>query len=359
MKPERRPSPAGFSTQPGQSNSNPFARAHARAAAANAEANRASGRSANTRVNTPNRQTPAAEIPNELRIPIRDFLQYMRVECGSSKNTIIAYQSDLARFCEYLRLIGKSSLAPIVSDDISAYAGFLAEEGLAAPSRARMMIAVRMLFRFCVTERILNLDPCAIVDQPKLWKHLPEDLAPTEVTRLLEAEDGKTQISCRNRAILELFYATGARVSEVCGLTLNRMDLHSRTVKVMGKGRKERMIPIGQAAIESLSAYLNGVRPLWDKHDSEFVFLSKNGKPLDRHMVFRIVQQAAHMAGIVKRVYPHLLRHSFATHMLEGGANLRIVQELLGHSDLATTEIYTHVKPDRMQAIYTQLFPRA
>lgn len=287
------------------------------------------------------------------------FLQYMRVECGLAHNTILAYRRDLVAFVRFMHANDHAAIADVGMDAVVAYVTALATEGLAPTTRARMLIGVRMLCRFCVMERMLLRDPCEAVDQPRLWKHLPHDLTPREVEALLRAESGDTPLSIRNRAILEVFYATGARVSEVCDVRRRDIDLQERTIRLSGKGGKQRMVPLGLAARQALEAYLQEVRPGHDRLDAGYLFLSHRGRRLCRETVFRIVKRAALLAGITKNVYPHLLRHSFATHMLEGGAHLRIVQELLGHADLATTELYTHVHEKRKIDTYRQFHPRA
>lgn len=291
---------------------------------------------------------------------VRSFLQYLRVECGLAQNTLKAYGRDLEAFALFLKGRGVAEVADVRSAEVIDYVAALAERGLAPSSRARMLVAVRMFFRFCLAERRVEDDPCAVVDQPKLWRHLPHDLSPAEVTRLLEAEDGRDPLSVRNRAILELFYATGARVSEVCSVEMDDVSLELEEVRLLGKGGKERVVPLGRAARQALTAYLEYARPrLLGGRLADALFLSRTGRPLDRENVFRVVKRAARKAGIERNVYPHRLRHSFATHLLEGGANLRIVQTLLGHADLATTEIYTHVKQNRLESVYHALHPRA
>ncbi len=292
----------------------------------------------------------------------RQYLQYARVECGLADNSLVSYERDIRAFASYLgpdRDVGSVS-----GDDIVAYIGWMAEEGLCPKSRARMFVALRCFFRFCLVERLIANDPTQYADCPKVWRHLPHDLSPGEVERLLAAESGADHQSVRNRAILEVFYATGARVSEVCDLELDDIDLAERTVKLFGKGSKQRMTPLGRAAAEAIERYLAGARtalsgrnPLSD--DAGRLFLSRTGRRLLRENVFRVVKAAAQKAGLAKNVYPHLLRHSFATHMLEGGANLRAVQMLLGHANLETTEIYTHVHRPHLVEAYANFHPRA
>ncbi len=302
----------------------------------------------------------AAAPATDVSTAVGQFLEYLRVECGLARNTELAYGHDLALFEAFLEPRRRARPDRVGGADVVAFVADLAKRGLCPASRARALIAVRMFFRFCRDEGLAEVDPCEIVDQPRLWKHLPSDLSPDEVDRLLQAEDGVSPLSLRNRAILEVFYATGARVSEVCDLRTGDMDLNARTMRLHGKGGKERMVPLGRAACEALDAYLAGVRPLLARpHSPAHVFLSRTGRRLDRENVFRVVKRTAAKAGIGKNVYPHLLRHSFATHLLENGANLRVVQDLLGHADLATTELYTHLKQKHLHTAYNAFHPRA
>ena len=290
------------------------------------------------------------------------FLHYARVECGLADNSIVSYERDLRAFSSYLG--PEKAVDDVTGDDIVGYIGWMADSDLCPKSRARMFVALRCFFRFCHVERIVANDPTQNADCPKIWRHLPHDLSPGEVERLLRSESGDDIQSIRNRAILEVFYATGARVSEVCGLRIEDVDLDERTIRLFGKGSKQRMTPLGRASAEALVRYLNGPRTILAGRNrleagSGRLFLSRTGRPLLRESVFRLVKAAALKAGIVKNVYPHLLRHSFATHMLEGGANLRAVQMLLGHATLETTEIYTHVHRPHLVEAYQSFHPRA
>ncbi len=292
---------------------------------------------------------------------IADYLDYSRVECGLAANSLLSYERDLRAFISYLG--DKKDLKSVKGGDVSAYIGWLAERGLSPKSRARMFVALRCFFRFCCGEGILTQDPTRYSDCPKVWQHLPYDLSPNEVSRLLEAEVGEDIQSIRNRAILEMFYATGARVSEICDLKVGDVDVSERTAKLFGKGSKERMTPLGVPAVDAVTRYLNGARSVYKSRNRiaapPWLFMSRTGRRLVRESVFRVVKAAALKAGITKNVYPHLLRHSFATHMLEGGANLRAVQILLGHSSLETTEIYTHVHRPHLVEAYANFHPRA
>lgn len=290
------------------------------------------------------------------------YLDYARVECGLAANSLESYERDLRAFLGYVG--GEREVETVAGRDISEYIGWLVDRDLSPKSRTRMFVALRCFFRFCHTERLISHDPTQFSDCPRVWRHLPHDLTPGEVTRLLESEGGDDPQSIRNRAILELFYATGARVSEVCDIKVSDVNLEERTVRLFGKGSKERMTPLGRAAIEALNRYLNGTRDIFktrNRKESEpiWLFMSRTGRRLVRESVFRLVKAAAAKAGITKNVYPHLLRHSFATHMLEGGANLRAVQILLGHASLETTEIYTHVHRSHLVEAYSNFHPRA
>lgn len=292
---------------------------------------------------------------------VAGFLDYARVECGLAANSLISYDRDLRAFALFLG--DNRDADAITGADVSAYIGWLDDRGLCPKSRARMFVALRCFFRFCHNERLIRHDPTQFSDCPRVWRHLPHDLTPGEVTRLLEAESGEDLHSMRNRAILEVFYATGARVSEVCDMKVSDINLEERTVRLFGKGSKERMTPLGKASIQAVIRYLGGARDILRMRNRAgnppWLFISRTGKRLTRDSVFRLVKAAALKAGITKNVYPHLLRHSFATHMLEGGANLRAVQILLGHASLETTEIYTHVHRPHLIEAYASFHPRA
>ncbi len=293
---------------------------------------------------------------------VQAYLTYVKVECGLSDNTLLSYGRDLRAFRTFLG--EERELSDVTGKDIADYIGWMAEDRELLPkSRARMFVALRCFFRFCLTEKYILHDPSQYADCPKLWRHLPHDLSPGEITRLLEAENGEDDLSLRNRAILEVFYATGARVSEVCDLQLGAVDLQERTLRLFGKGSKERMTPLGEAAVQAVGRYLSGPREKLiggrKFSGAGWLFISRLGGRLVRESVFRVVKAAALKAGIEKNVYPHLLRHSFATHMLEGGANLRVVQILLGHASLDTTEIYTHVHRPHLLKAYEAFHPRA
>ncbi len=287
------------------------------------------------------------------------YLGYARVECGLASNTLEAYERDLRAFQHYLG--ADRAVNAVRGGDISEYIAWMAENSLSPASRVRMFMTLRCFFRFCESEGFIESDPSRFNECANVWRHLPNDLSPAEVNRLLMTECASDKMSVRNRAILEMFYATGARVSEVCDMKITDMDLEGKTIRLIGKGTKERMTPLGNAAVQAVKRYLEqsrdrlrkgGIQPVW-------LFLSHHGKRLNRASIYRVVKAAAAKAGIAKNVYPHLLRHSFATHMLEGGANLRAVQMLLGHASLSTTEIYTHIHRPHLTESYLAFHPRA
>jgi integrase/recombinase XerD len=296
---------------------------------------------------------------SEFAEPADRYFDFARVECGLAENSIESYERDLRSFVQFLGS-GRPA-ASVTGNDIVGYIGWLADRGLEPKSRARMFVSLRCFFRFCHVEKIINSDPTQYADCPRVWRHLPFDLPPDDVDLLLQAENGTDAMDVRNRAILEMFYATGARVSEVCRLEDEDVDLAERTVRLFGKGNRQRMTPLGLSSIEALENYLLRRRELEGLAglSGGRLFLSRTGRGLVRESVFRVVKAAALKAGISRNVYPHRLRHSFATHMLEGGANLRAVQTLLGHVYLDTTEIYTHVHRPHLTEAFTNFHPRA
>jgi integrase/recombinase XerD len=270
--------------------------------------------------------------------------------------TVEAYRRDLAHLAEWL---GRSP-ADATPDDLAGYVAQLRADGLAATTVARRLAAVRSFFRhqMLLGERTDN--PAANVDLPKRRRTLPRTLSPAEIERLLDAAAGTKPLDLRNRALGELLYGAGLRVSEAVALDRQSVDLDNRLVRAFGKGSKERVVPIGREAAESLRRYLSRGRPFLERRHRQELFLNANGGPLTRAGVFLVLRKLAAKAGLEpERIHPHLLRHSFATHLLEGGADLRAVQEMLGHADLATTELYTHVSDRRRRELYFQAHPHA
>lgn len=291
---------------------------------------------------------------------IDDFLGFAKLERGLADNSIQAYANDLRHFEEYLCARGKTAPENITRDQIIDFLEDCQANGLAVASIARRLVSIKVFFRYLVGERVLRHDITDVMDSPRVWKVLPGLLSTDEIKRLLNVFKGKNKLEQRNRAIMETFYASGLRVSELAVLRLDGLKLDDGFLRVIGKGNKERIVPIGRPAREVLAGYLRTARPLLDKTEKAVeVFLSVNGRPLTRARIWGIVKEAALRAGIRKNLYPHMLRHSFASHLLAGGADLRVIQEMLGHADIATTQIYTHVDGNRLTEIHRTFHPRA
>jgi integrase/recombinase XerD len=281
------------------------------------------------------------------------FIQYLRIEKGLSPNSIQAYSRDLQLYLEYLEGAELSKATP---ERISAFLTFLYDQGLKPRSAARALSAVRGLYRFLVLDGAAVNDPTAAVDVPKSWKPLPHFLTLDEVDRLLDAPDLSKPRGLRDQAMLEVMYATGLRVSELVNLRVDSVDLENGFVRSMGKGSKERIVPLGESAASAVQEYLARGRP---KRTHPQLFLNYRGGPLTRAGFWLILREHGKRAGIAKRITPHMLRHSFATHLLERGADLRSVQMMLGHADISTTQIYTHVIRERLKQVYQSHHPRA
>jgi len=281
------------------------------------------------------------------------FLQYVRIEKGVADNTIEAYKHDLAMYCEHL---GRIDLLEAQSADVSKFLKFLYARRLKPRSATRAFAAVRGLHKFLILERATTENPTANIDQPRWWNPLPNILTMEEVDKLLAAPDVGTPKGLRDRAMLEVLYATGLRVSELTGLRLDGMNVDAGFVRCLGKGSKERIVPLGASAASAVSAYLQARRV---PKPTNYLFLNHRGEKLSRMGFWKILKGYGIHAGIKKRLTPHVLRHSFATHLLERGADLRAVQTMLGHSNISTTEIYTHVMRERLKEIYKSYHPRA
>lgn len=286
------------------------------------------------------------------------FLEHLVIERGLRQNSLEAYQRDLTRYLSYLR-DRQCHVASLDRTDVPRYLLALREAGLNPRSVARHLSAIRQFHRFLVRQGRATEDPTAHLEAPRPWQRLPGVLSSEEVDRLLTVRAGATPQELRNRAMLELMYASGLRVSELVGLRLGDVDLGVGIVRVVGKGDKERLVPVGDAAAASLEAYRRGGRPLLAKgRPSDFLFLGRHGRGLTRQMFWHLIKKAAREAGITKPVTPHTLRHSFATHLLEHGADLRSVQLMLGHADISTTQIYTHVARERLKQLHAKHHPR-
>lgn len=284
---------------------------------------------------------------------VQRFLQYLRIEKGVADNTLQSYKHDLAMYCSHL---GKIDVTKTQPSNVSGFLKFLYGRKLKPRSATRAFAAVRGLHKFLILEKASIENPTANVEQPRWWKPLPHVLSLEEVDRLLVAPGTDTPKGLRDRALLEVLYATGLRVSELVGLKMDGVNLDLGFVRCMGKGSKERIVPMGGSASAAVSAYLVSRKV---RKPTDYLFLNNRGGKLSRSGFWRILQGYGMQAGIKKKLTPHVLRHSFATHLLERGADLRAVQTMLGHSNISTTEIYTHVMRERLKEIYKSYHPRA
>lgn len=290
---------------------------------------------------------------------IQDFLHHMTAERGLARNSVLAYGRDLAKFGRFLKLKGRTA-RQVRRGEIDGFARRLAQEGLQAKSIARALNAVRMFYRYLVVEKVVTEDPTSAVRAPRTLKALPRFLTLEEVDHLMNAPDTSSALGLRNAAMLELLYATGLRVSELVSLRLRDLDLDAGHLRCLGKGNKERLVPVGRKAAQRVRAYLERARPgLFRKDGGPALFVNSRGSPMTRQGFWKILKKYGRAIGLRSRLSPHVLRHSFATHLLERGADLRSVQLMLGHADIATTQIYTHVNRERLRRIYRDFHPRA
>lgn len=288
-------------------------------------------------------------------------MEYLTVELGLSANTRQAYERDLRLFCKTLGLKNSDALINVSREQITGYMTKLKEKGLAAATIARKLAAIKAFYRFMTAEGYMDANPAEVVEAGTKGIKLPRVLSEDEVVRLLNQPDITTAEGFRDRTMLEVLYATGMRVSELISLTLERVDLNMKYIIAFGKGSKERIVPLGSVAAEFLQHYLEKVRPKLTHEDrnTNIVFLAFGGHELTRQRFWQIIRGYGRKANINKALTPHILRHSFATHLLDNGADLRSVQELLGHSDISTTQIYTHLTNKRLRDIYAKAHPRA
>ncbi|TWU31523.1 site-specific tyrosine recombinase XerD [Novipirellula artificiosorum] len=288
-----------------------------------------------------------------------DFLDYLRSECHLAANTIAAYGRDMKRFCSW---VGKRKLNQLTIGDLSAYIGKLQSFGLAPASIARNVVATRTFFKYLQLEGIVDANPAELIATQKMWQRMPGVLSRSQVDAFLKAPRRTDAYWQRDVAMLEVLYATGCRASEVCSIRVRDLSLSEKHLKCEGKGGKQRMVPIGSQAIAAIDRYTEEVRgKLAAKcpHPPEPLFLSRSGRALDRIQLWRLVKFYARRVGIDPKISPHSLRHSFATHLLAGGADLRHVQEMLGHASIQTTQIYTHVEHSRLKKVHQSFHPRA
>ena len=290
---------------------------------------------------------------------IGEFINYIAVERGLAKNTLSAYTRDLKKYLEFLA--GKKATNPnsIAREHVTAFMMSLKKDGLSTTSICRNLAAIKMFHRFLVRESFSKEDPTTLIDTPKLFKRVPEVLSQKEIDLILQVAQKAGTKNKRDYAIVELFYASGMRVSELVDLKLTSINFDIGFVRALGKGSKERLIPIGKKAREALAYYCEKVRPkLLKTASTDILFLSQQSKKLSRQSVWKIIKAYASLAGIKKNIKPHTLRHTFATHLLEHGADLRSVQEMLGHADISTTQIYTHVDRERLKSVHKEFHPR-
>jgi integrase/recombinase XerD len=296
---------------------------------------------------------------------IRQFIHYLKLERSLSLNSIEAYQHDIVLLRQFAD-IKYTSLSPlkITRRHLQAFIEYLNELGMSAHSQARILSGVKAFFKFLIYEELIESDPTALIEGPKLGRKLPDTLSYDEIERLLQAIDLSTPEGARNRAMLEVLYSSGLRVSELVELTLTNIHRDIGFLRVVGKGNKERLVPVGREAIKFLAIYIDEIRGRSphkppQKGFENHVFLNRRGKKLTRVMIFTIIKTLAKNIGLGKTISPHTFRHSFATHLIEGGADLRAVQEMLGHESITTTEIYTHLDRDYLRQVVQEFHPRS
>jgi integrase/recombinase XerD len=291
---------------------------------------------------------------------IRSFLSYLRVERALSQNTIDAYRRDLAEFAGYTAKKGLQKPAQVKRGDLVDFLGTLYARKLDARSVARHLVSLRQFFRFLLADELTQDDPAISVESPKFRQSLPEFLSVEEVERLLTQPDVSTAVGLRDKAMIELLYSAGLRVSELCSLAVDDLHLDAGSLRCVGKGNKERLVPVGRRALAVIQQYLKKARPeILGERNSRYLFVNRNANKLDRIGFWKLLGRYGRKAGLRKSLKPHMLRHSFATHLLDRGGDLRSVQLMLGHSDISTTQIYTHVVEERLKKVYKAHHPRA
>jgi len=296
------------------------------------------------------------------KILIRQFRDYLKIERSLSGNSVEAYERDIVKFMQYLELV-EPSIGPmqVKGKHIQLFLEYITELGMSAYSQARILSGIKAFFRFLLMEEIRDEDPSSLIDSPKLGRKLPDTLSFPEIEQILQAIDLSKPEGARNRAMLETLYSCGLRVTELVELKISNLFFEDGFIKVLGKGNKERLVPIGREARKFISIYRNEVRCHLTivKGAENYVFLNRRGDKLTRVMVFTIIKDLVSKIGLDKTVSPHTFRHSFATHLIEGGADLRAVQDMLGHESITTTEIYTHLDRDYLQQIIKDFHPRS
>jgi len=284
---------------------------------------------------------------------ISNYLSYLELSLNYSNNTIVSYDSDLSKLCSYF---DNKDLLKLSINDLEKYISTLAECSPATVSRN--ISAIKGFYGYLIKSGAIKINPAEMLKEPKLGVHLPTYLTVDEVNALLDI-DVENNFDYRNKAILELMYATGLRISEVVDLEFKNIDFDDCIVRVMGKGSKERIVPINEYALETLQDYINIARPeMLIKGENNYLFINNHGNKMTRQAIFKMIKKECEVKGITKNISPHTLRHTFATHLLENGADLRVIQELLGHSDISTTQIYTHISNEKLKHDYEEYFPR-
>lgn len=295
-----------------------------------------------------------------MQVLFNDFCNYLNVERGLAENTVESYGRDLRQFSNYLQDIKIDSLKTVTKKDILSFLYYLQKNGKATATISRNLASLKAFFKFLVQESLIEDNPTTNLESPKLKRKLPQVLTVPEVELLLDAPDLNTPIGVRDKAMLEVLYATGLRVSELISITIEDTNLETGFIRCFGKGSKERIVPLGKIAINNVYSYLhNGRSKLVKSSNIDVLFVNHHGKGLTRQGFWKIIKKYTKKAGIKKEITPHTLRHSFATHLLENGADLRFVQEMLGHADISTTQIYTHITKNRINEVYQKTHPRA
>ncbi len=299
-------------------------------------------------------------MANSFDNSVDNYIMHLRVERHLSAKTVEAYSHDLRRFSEFVGKKGAALPGDVSEPHVLSFLVLLHREKIGSRSVARYLSALRGFFKFLIKEKEIKNDPIAKIESPARWQKLPKFLTLSDVDSLLAQPDKKTDLGLRDHAIIQVMYASGLRISELAGLTLERLNLQQGFVIIMGKGSKERLVPVGRSALDAVNEYLGSARPRLTKGRlSDHLFVGREGEGLSRQRLWEIIKANAKKAGIKINVTPHMLRHSFATHLLERGADLRSVQTMLGHADIATTQIYTHVTTKHLQDLYKKFHPRA
>ena len=302
--------------------------------------------------------TPKVSAAASLERWHESFIEYLRSECHLADNTVKAYGRDMVHFQTWL---ANRSLVDLSVSELSDFVAFLSSRGLAPSSIARAIVAIKMYFRYLQLEGVIKENKIELLGSQKLWQRIPEVLSPREVEHFLKSPRRIEYYYLRDRALLEMLYATGCRASEISNLRLRDVNLKQRYCKCHGKGDKQRMAPLGEEAMEAVQAYLQQQRPALEAKrptQTDWLFLTRSGRRMRREAIWELVKKYALIAGITRDISPHTMRHSFATHLLAGGADLRQVQEMLGHASIATTQIYTHVDQTRLKKVHAQFHPR-